>query len=286
MDKTRVSIAQVKLSQFEQSAKENKLMDYAREAKEDKNADLLLFPELYSPGYIIPRNREFGLEYYHAVEEIPGRLTDFLCQTASRYGLYLIVGMGRRHSNLPGVMYNSAVLVGPGGELIGVQDKIHIPGYEKQYFEAGVEVQAFETEIGRIGMGICYDNQFPEYTRLLTLDGCTIICMLWCMPNYGSHPSSFLQSITATRAVENRCYALSCNPVGSVSNQTEDQFVGGSCASDPVGNILVAGSSTEEELLTVEIDHNLVIQERVYQPVFNDRRPDLYQALMSKARTK
>lgn len=278
-----VCIAQIKLEQFDLQETNKKVMAFAQKAHDEHNADLLLFPELCYPGYIIPRDREFGLKYYKHSKEIPGPTTNGICKAASKYGLYIAIGMGRRHPVIPGVLLNSAVLIGPKGNIIGIQDKIHMPGYEKNYFEEGSQIKSFSTKIGKIGMIICYDNQFPEYARLLSLEGCTIICMMWCMPTYGGHPSSFLEHMTAARAAENRCYTLSSNPVGHVYGSEKDYFTGTSCAADPLGNLLTVASDTKEQMLTVQLDPDVVITERIYQPIFNDRRPELYKPLLSKA---
>jgi len=143
------------------------------------------------------------------------------------------------------MLYNSAVLISPKGELVGVHHKMHIPGEEKHYFMPGSTCDTYTTDIGNIGMSICYDGQFPEFTRSLALKGAEILCMIWNMPSF-SNPPELLEHITATRAAENRMFAVSCNCLGV---QGKIDFFGHSVISDPVGNFL-ATAGTKETIIS------------------------------------
>lgn len=168
-------------------------------------------------------------------------------------------------------------MIDPKGEIIDVQNKMHIPGYEKHYFIGGTECEPFKTDIGNIGIAICYDAQFPEYIRTLALKGTEILCMIWNMPSF-SNPPELLEHITATRAAENRMFAVSVNRVGVDGNIN---FFGHSVISDPVGNLL-AKAGEGETVITATLKEGVLIEERLQMPIFRDRRPEIYSYLMKK----
>ena len=257
--------------------KEN--IDYIKssiaKAKNEDNADLIVFPELSNTGYIKERDKKFGRQFIKYAEKIPGPSTEELGKQAKKYRVYLVVGLAEQHPEIPGMLYNAAVLINPKGELVGVHHKMHIPGEEKHYFMPGSTCDTYKTDIGNIGMSICYDGQFPEFTRSLALKGAEILCMIWNMPSF-SNPPELLEHITATRAAENRMFAVSCNCVGV---QGKIDFFGHSVISDPVGNFL-ATAGTKETIISATLKEEVLLEERIQQPVFRDRRPDMYSYLL------
>lgn len=239
--------------------------------KEEEGADLIVFPELSNCGYIKERDKVFGSKYTKMVDTIPGKFTDELGKAAKKHDVFIVTGLSVLHPEIPGTLCNVAVLIDPKGEIVGVQYKIHIPGEEKHYFIGGTNLEVFKTDIGNIGISICYDGQFPEYTRILALQGAEILCMIWNMPTF-SNPPELLEHITATRAAENRMFAVSVNRVG------EDgaiKFFGHSVICDPVGHYL-AIAEDEETVITASLEERVLLEERLLQPVFRDRRPELY----------
>lgn len=270
-----VAAAQIDPQVFDMQANLAVIEARIRQAKEEKNADLIVFPELSSIGYIADRNKEFGLRYLQCATRIPGEFTDALCQMARKYDSYIICGMAELHPVIPGTLYNSAVLVNPRGEITGVHRKAQIPGYEKHYFIPAQSNGVFDTGLGKIGIGICYDNQFCEFTRTLAVKGAEILVMLWNMPKFSNSPK-MLHRLTSARAFENRFYAISCNRIG-VNNKME--FFGHSCIADPLGE-LVAAAEEEDCILYASLDRNMILRERAQMPIFRDRRPDLYGELV------
>lgn len=109
-------------------------------------------------------------------EEIPGQFTRVLGKETKRHGVFLIVGILQAHPTIPMALFNSAVLIDPEGEVRGVQQKMHLPGEEKQYFCLGNAVSVFATELGNIGILFCADGSFPEVSRILALKGAEILC--------------------------------------------------------------------------------------------------------------
>jgi predicted amidohydrolase len=194
---------------------------------------------------------------------------------AREAGLYIIFGMTERvNVSSAGVLYNSAVLVGPRG-LIGVYRKVHAPGDEYHIFRQGRDWPVFDTEIGRLGMHICYDLRFPEAARELVLRGAQMIVLPTAWPK----AAGFLYDVfDRARAAENECWYLSSDQVGP-SDRGELVFYGHSRIIDPLGNVL-ADTGEEEGIAFAEVPlANLKRRQWGPMNVFHDRRPETYTAL-------
>ncbi len=274
-DKVIVSAVQMSTKWLDVEANLSFIKNSIAKIKKEQNADLIVFPELSNAGYIKHRDKVFGREFIQKADTVPGRFTDEICKEAKRNGVYVVVGMVQLHPEIPGTLYNSAVLINPKGEIVGVQHKMHIPGEEKHYFISGTNCETYKTEIGNIGISICYDGQFPEFSRTLALQGAEILCMIWNMPSF-SNPPDLLKYISATRAAENRMFVVSVNRVGV---DGDIDFFGHSVISDPIGNIL-AEAKDEETVITATLQEKVLLEERIQQPVFRDRRPEMYSYLM------
>ncbi len=139
-----------------------------------------------------------GLSVEQAAEPVPGPSTEFFSQLTKKHGLYLVVGLYERAGHL---IYNTAVLLGPEGDLVGKYRKVTLPRDEIASGVApGHEYPVFQTRFGKIGMMICYDGFFPEVARQLTNRGAEIIA--W--PVWGCNPD-----LAKARAVENHVYVVS-----------------------------------------------------------------------------
>ena len=270
-EKVIVAAVQMDVALFDMAANLSYMEQAVKKAKEEKNADLVVFPELCSIGYIRERNKEFGKNYVMGADKVPGEFTEALGEIAKKYDVYIISGMTEAHPRIPATLYNSAVLIDPQGCVAGLHRKVHIPGYEKHYFIPANTTDVFHTDIGTIGIGICYDNQFAELTRTYALKGAEILVMLWNMPRFSNQPQ-MLHRLTSTRAFENRMYAVSCNRIGENSGM---QFFGHSAVADPLGE-LIASAEEEETIIYAELERSMLLAERAQMPVFRDRRPDLY----------
>ena len=274
-DKVVVSAVQMSTKWLDVEENLSYIKNTIAKTKEENNSDLIVFPELSNCGYIKDRDKVFGRKFTKMAETIPGRFTDELGKEAKKYGVYVVIGLAQLHPEIPATLYNSAVLIDPKGDIVGVQHKMHIPGEEKHYFIGGTNCDVYKTDIGNIGISICFDGQYPEYTRTLALKGAEILCMIWNMPSF-SNPPELLEHITATRAAENRMFVVSVNRIG-INWKTD--FFGHSVISDPVGNFL-AKAGEEETVITAILKEEVLIEERLQQPVFRDRRPEMYSYLM------
>lgn len=139
-----------------------------------------------------------GKTFEEVSEPIPGPSTEYFGTLAKEYNIYIVAGLTARHEHL---IYNTAALIGPGGDLVGTYRKVALPRKEIQLGIApGDSYPAFETRFGRVGMMICYDGFFPEVARELTNNGAEVIA--W--PVWGCNPL-----LAAARACENHVYLVS-----------------------------------------------------------------------------
>lgn len=234
-----------------------------------ENAKLVVLPELVTSGY--------GLEHkliLKLAEKVPGRVTELWSKKAKEHGIYIIGGMPTLHPSVAGVVYNSAVVINPKGDIQSVYNKISLPLYlhtrpetvleEKETFTPGNEVKVVDTELGKIAPMICYDMCFPELARLAVLKGAEIIIYLFCS---GLFWEETLPILGRALALFNGSYIIAANRVGKDEYRFRDQIVapefhGGSYVIDPSGKLVVRGKLREEDLIMADIDSSHVAEAR------------------------
>lgn len=246
-------------------------LDFIAKRLEGVAADLVVLPELGNSGYLFVAQKEVA----SLAETVPGPTTEFLHEVARKNDVHLVLGLPERDGDR---FYNSAVLVGPSG-LIGSYRKVHLFYEEKRYFQPGNRgFPVFEFNGVKVGLLVCFDHLFPEAARALALQGAQLIC----------HPSNLVlptkaQLSTRVRAMENRLFWVLCNRFG-----TEDRgdkrltYTGESQVVDPDGQVLVGAPQAGEALSVVEIDPAQALDKHVTRlnDLFEDRRPQVYQALL------
>ena len=194
----------------------------------EKKADIVLLPESIT---LVGT----GQDYVQASEPIPGPSTRFLGQLSKKYKMYIVAGLSERDGE---TVFNTAVLMGRDGELVGKYRKVCLP---REEIEGGVtpgdEIPVFDTDFGRIGLMICWDVFFPEPARLLALQGAEVILM----PIWGGN-----FDLAQARAIENQVYLITS------TYDTESMKTG---VFDREGKLLAMGSDTEQVVI-VDIDLN------------------------------
>jgi len=251
----------------------NKMKQKIEEAKK-RDANIIIFPELSLTGY---STRDLA---YELAEPIPGPSVKLLEETAKKKNIHMIFGMLERSEKARAVLYNTAVLLGPKG-FIGKYRKMHLPTHsvfeEKRYFRLGYQAPVFDTEIGKLGLIICYDVFFPEISRLLRLKGTQFIICISASP---ARRRKFFEVLTAARAIENTVFLAYVNLVG-VENGL--QFWGGSRLIAPNGSIITQAKYDEEDLTTGSIDYTDLERIETFVPTLRDLRPELFNSLKEQA---
>lgn len=269
------SLVQFNAKWLDREKNVNRMVSFIEDEARNHQADLVVFPELATTGFIEPHaDTEFNHRFYEQAETQDGPVARAISEAAARAKTHVVYGVARQHPTIPGVLYNSVVLVGPDGSTIGIHDKVHAALEEKNYFVSGNNVEVFETEIGKIGMQICYDMRFPELARVHALKGAEIIIGVWAsFIQPGLVPSSSIVSRTSTRAMENGLFFLGCNRSGLEGNR---EFYGRSAICAPSGDALAESTTGDEEVIRARLDRGDVVKQRAYLTIFRDRRPEMY----------
>ncbi|MGQ9708824.1 MAG: nitrilase-related carbon-nitrogen hydrolase, partial [bacterium] len=233
----------------------------------DVEADILVLPELCLTGYLFSSRAELA----RFAEPVPdGPNCSQLLNFCIKQNINLILGIAEKSGNR---IFNSAILITTSG-TIHTYRKIHLFTDEKDIFDPGdLPFPVFTLGQVRVGMLVCFDYFFPESSRTLTLRGAQIIC----------HPANLLldyaQSMTITRAQENRIFWILANRTGTERLGTKElRFTGKSQIVAPDGRLLVRASAVDEELQIVEINPALALNKNVTgrNDILADRRPELY----------
>ena len=274
----RAAAAQIEVKWLDTEANLAKVLEFTQKIAEVHQADLIVFPELTNSGYVIGRQRkdfaEFSKKFLKTAEKIPGRYTDLLGKLAAKYGIYIVIGLLELHPVIPATLYNSAVLIGPSGQIVGVTHKAHIIGEERYYFYPGNTVDVFCTEIGNIGILICADSNFPELPRVLALKGAEIVCVTYNrIKGTADGDEEAFYRFVSCRAFENNNFYVTCNRVGV---EGEVLFEGRSCICGPNGHFLARSEGEKEEVVVGELHREVFERVRMRYGRFRDRRPDLY----------
>ncbi len=178
--------------------------------------------------------------YAEIAEPLDGPLVERFGNLARRYGVYVVGGL---YTSRGGKAYNSAVLFGPRGKIVGIHDKVHMPGDEGLHISPGESYPVFETEQGNVGMLVCWDMQYPEAARELALGGADLIALpTWGWENiYG-----------LCRAYENGVTIATAMGIPFGGHLWD--FCDPSCIVDNMGKILAQGSRTGSQIVTAEVD--------------------------------
>ena len=240
--------------------------DQLQRGLEKVDADLIVLPELPVSGYFISNRSEAE----KLAEPVPGPTTKILQKISSQTGTHFVTGL-LETSN--GVLYNSAVLVGPDGPL-STYRKAHLFYEEKKFFKPGDGFKVIELKGVKIAMLVCFDHLFPEAARTLALMGARIIC----------HPSNLVlpeiaQLTTRVRALENRVFWIMANRYGfETKGDKTHKYTGESQIIAPNGRIVHQSLPEGDELYITEIDPKDALDKNITElnDVFEDRRTDIY----------
>lgn len=234
---------------------------------------LVCFPEVMN---LIGRNVGEGGNR----EPIPGYTTDLLCEKAKEHGIY--IHGGSITQELPGEKRtaNTSVLISPDGKILATYSKLHMfdiiladgtPFNESGKVRPGEKIVTVETELGVLGMSICYDVRFPELYRLMALRGAQVIFVpsSFTMPTGKDHWEPLLRA----RAIENGCYIVA---PGQIGKKPAYVAYGNSLIADPWGTV-IARAKDAPGLTYAEIDLDYLDRIRNQIPSLDNRRTDLYE---------
>jgi predicted amidohydrolase len=272
-----IKIAGIQMEIFLMDKERNitRCLDFLSMASKE-GARLVIFPEATLTGYVF-NNLNEALPF---AEPVPGPSVERIIACCRESHVYTVFGLLEQGGQSR--CYNTAVLVGPDG-FIGKYRKLHLPyiGVDRFLNHGDLPLRVYDTDIGRIGLGICYDLDFPEHARALTLLGAEVIVTI---TNWPQGIEFVPEHMVPVRARENYVYQIAVNRVG---NERGISFFGNSKVVDYKGVLVVEGKHFEEDILYAEIDptlakrkHQVMISGKLEIDTIRDRRPDFYGPLV------
>ena len=246
-----------------------KMGEFIRRIASEQPVDLIVFPELATTGY------EVGPRFPQMAQLVPGPTVNIIAQRASEYGVSVAFGMVTKEK-VESILYNSAVLVGPDGEVIGQYNKVHLRGEERMAFRSGYRMVPFETDFGVLGLMIGWDLAFPEVARSLVLEGAELLAVLasWEEPHMAEWRTYLL-----ARAYENAVFVAGANRTGEEPSYT---FFGQSAIVGPRGRIHATVDEPIEGYAVAKFSLEDVRRHREESQILQCRQPNAYRAVVKK----
>jgi beta-ureidopropionase len=252
---------------------------YIRQAAE-AGAQIVCLQEIFFGPYFCA---EQTTRWYDMTERVPDGPTVRQMQDLARQ-LHLAIIVPIYELEQEGIYYNTAAVIQNDGTYLGKYRKTHIPHvapgfWEKFYFRPGnLGFPVFDLGFAKIGVYICYDRHFPEGARALGLNGAEIVF----------NPSATVAGLSEylwkleqpAHAVANGYFIGAINRVGTEAPWNIGEFYGQSYFCDPRGRIIAQASRDKDEVLTADLDLDIIGEVRKTWQFFRDRRPEMYEPLV------
>lgn len=270
----------------------NKAEKMVREAA-DNDANIILLPELFERQYFCQEKRYDYYDYALPLEKNPA--VNRFKEVAKELGLVIPVSFYERDIDR---LFNTVAMIDADGRVLGIYRKTHIPDdhfyQEKFYFTPGdTGFKVFDTRFGCIGVGICWDQWFPETARCMAVQGAE---MLLYPTAIGSEPildvdsSGHWRRVMQGHAAANLMPVVAANRIGvetvepckeNAGQSSSLDFYGCSFIADATGDI-IASAKQEETILYGEFDLDTLKEDRLSWGLFRDRRPETYVVMTKK----
>ncbi|PAB57372.1 carbon-nitrogen hydrolase family protein [Anaeromicrobium sediminis] len=262
----------------------DKCCEWIIRAKKEYDCELVVLPESITTGFT--PNMEV-MEFYEMLDFVPGRDTKKIQQLARELKIHINFPLYEKGKN-PGEILNSSLLIDDNGDILGNYRKTHPFPTERieggGWTTPGNEVVVVDTKLGKIGLIICYDGDFPELSRMLALKGAEII----------TRPAALLRSfeiwefVNKARAYDNHVYLLAANSIGADAGGTH--YFGHSMIVNPIGQTIALGRGCEE-IIGVKLDPNPIkhVTYGCNSPMIfdhlEDRNVGVYEGILTEGRS-
>ncbi|MBU5307395.1 carbon-nitrogen hydrolase family protein [Clostridioides mangenotii] len=269
MSKYKIAVCQMKTTDNKKQNIDN-AVNMVNTAKNNE-AELVILPEMFNCPYENKYFPEFAEEY-------PGVTSQAMSNLAKNNNIYLVAG------SIPelcdGNIYNTCYFFNKNGDLIGRHRKMHLFDIDvknKVYFKesdtlsAGNKVTIVDTDLGKVGIAICYDIRFPELSRIMALEGAEII-ILPAAFNMTTGPAHWELSVRM-RALDNQVFFVGAAPARN--NEASYTAYGNSRIANPWGEI-IASADENECIIYADIDRTMINSIREQLPLLKHRRTDVY----------
>lgn len=251
-----------------------------------KGAQIILIQELFETLYFCQKEKPEYYNYATTVDE--NKAINHFTKVAKELSVVLPISFYERKNN---ARFNALAVIDADGEVLGVYRKSHIPdgpGYEEKYYfnpgDTGFKV--WKTKFASIGVGICWDQWYPEAARCMVLMGAEI---LFYPTAIGSEPESpevdskdHWQRCMIGHSACNLVPVVASNRIGTeVIEDSSIKFYGSSFITNATGEKVAEADRTQETVLVAEFDLDATAEQRIEWGIFRDRRPDLYKAILT-----
>ncbi|HRY13306.1 MAG TPA: N-carbamoylputrescine amidase [Syntrophomonadaceae bacterium] len=281
----QVTVAAVQMSCSSDTVQNMKKAEELVRRAAREGAGVVVLPELFETTYFCQQENPDYYQLASTLETNPAvqRFKD----VARELGIVLPISFFEKKNY---ARYNSVAVI-DAGQVLGVYRKSHIPagpGYqEKFYFNPGdTGFKVWETRFGRIGVGICWDQWYPEAARCMTLMGAEMLLYPTAIGSEPQDPSvdsrDHWQICMRGHAAANLIPVVAANRVGQ--ERDDDSvltFYGSSFIAGPTGNLLAAADRAQETVITARFDLDGLEHQRLEWGIFRDRRPELYRLLVT-----
>ena len=284
----KITVAAVQMMMDQSSDKNISKAESMVKKAADMGANIVLLPELFENTYFC-QERKYE-SYKLAVPVSKNAAVHAMSALAKELHVVIPVSFYEQDGNS---FFNSVAMIDADGSIMGVYRKTHIPDdhfyQEKFYFTPGdTGFKVWNTAFCKIGVGICWDQWFPEAARCMALDGAELLLYPTAI---GSEPILETDSMPHWRrcmqghsaanimpvAAANRIGTEEINPCEENANQSSAlKFYGSSFITDETGEILQSASRDKEEIILQEFDLDSIAENRLSWGVFRDRRPKCY----------
>lgn len=231
-----------------------------------QGAHVVIFPEACLTGYCRPR------EMTRLALPFAGLLRARVAEIARAHEILLVFGMPEREDEN---VYNSLIALDSKGNELGRYRKTHLWAAESKWATPGNQFVTFKTEYAHFGLMLCYDTRFPEVSRTLALQGVDValVASAW----RSTHVEEW-RFCARARALDNGIFLAGSDAILEAEHFT---CAGGSLIAGPDGRVMASANYEEEGMITAEIDTERITERRQDLPLLQQRRPELYRALVA-----
>ena len=281
--------ARVGLLQTAYAGSRDRMLDEVDELIKQADAEsvqIVCLQELFASPY--PSQSEDHRNFDFA-EPLDGPTVSRMRNVARKHGVVVVIPIFERRA--PGIYHNTVVVADADGEIAGIYRKMHIPDdplfYEKFYFTPGdLGFRVINTQFGRLGVAICWDQWFPEAARLMALSGAEILlyptAIGWIKgekEEFGAGQFDAWQTTMRAHSIANGVWLGAPNRVGV---EGDIEFWGGSFIASPRGEIIKQASAKDESMLIADCNLDEIDVVRTHWPFLRDRRIDSYGNLLKR----
>ncbi len=269
MREVTIAVVQMDTQLGEPEANLAKMSEFVRKITSEQKVDVIVFPELATTGY------ECGVKFTQLTQRVPGPAVNVMAQRANETATHIVFGIASKE-RVESILFNSAVMVGPEGDVVHHYRKLHLRGEEQMLFRPGFRLEPTETALGMMGLQVGWDLAFPEGARSLCLDGAEIVLV---SAAWDTTRAEEWRTFVSARAAENACFVCAANRIGEEPATT---FCGESMIVGPRGQVIVDLDEATEGYIVAKLnlDENRRVREETQ--IFQTRQPLSYRSIVRK----